>query len=50
MEHAVLTLSPDNALTVGLMLAILYVAALLVVQVAMKSGALKPKTKAAGQG
>lgn len=43
MEPAVLTISPDNALTAGLMLALMYAGALLLVQLAYRSGALAPQ-------
>jgi hypothetical protein len=42
VQPAVITFRPDNLLTVGLLGAIAYVAALLLVQLAMRAGLIAP--------
>lgn len=48
MEPAVVTFKPDNFLTVGLIVAIVYLGAVLIAQLAMRGGLLPSAAKTAG--
>lgn len=53
MEPGVLTFRPDNFLTIGAMVVILYLSAVLIVQLAMRAGLLSsmaPASSSAGPG
>lgn len=50
MEPAVITFRPDNFLTIGLIGAIVYLAAILLVQGGMRVGLVKVKQAPAAQG